>query len=204
MTAGIVSATERDIQAPNGLTIPDAIQTDAPINRGNSGGPLLDRFGRVIGIDDQIEDGSGNGNIGVGLAVGSDTARSVADHLIATGRAEHAWLGLEVETIDPAVAKIVRGLPGHGVTIARVVKGSPAGRAGLEASTRQVTVNGVGGLIGGDAIVAVDGKGISTSPQLADLVAGHKPGERLRLEVVRAGRRRTVTVTLGNVPKATP
>jgi S1-C subfamily serine protease len=200
MTAGIVSAVGRDIQAPNGLTIPNVIQTDAPINHGNSGGPLLDRFGRVIGINSQIEGGTVDANVGVGFAVSSDLARSVAKELMTEGHVDHAWLGVEVETIEPTLAKVVRGLPGHGVVVARVVKGSPAAQAGLVGSTRQVTVNGVSALVGGDAIVSAGGKPVYSSSQLADAVALRKPGDKLVLEVVRSGARRTVQVTLGNVP----
>ena len=203
MTAGIVSATGRDIQAPNGLTIANAIQTDAPINHGNSGGPLLDRFGRVIGINDQIEGGTVDANVGVGFAVPSDTARSVADELIRTGHAQHAWLGVQVETVDPSLSAVVRGLPQRGVIVARVVAGSPAAKAGLKAGTRQVTVNGETVLAGGDAIVSVDGRIVSTSQQLGSVVATHRPGDRLSLGVVRNGSRRTVTVTLGDVPATT-
>ena len=186
MTAGIVSATGRDIQAPNGLVIANAIQTDAPINHGNSGGPLLDRVGQVIGINSQIEGGTVNANVGVGFAIPSATARSVAAQLIATGHAEHAWLGIQVATIDPSVAKVVHGLPAHGVLVVRLVKGSPAATAGLKA--------------GADAIVAVDGTSVSSTAQLADLVAEHKPGDKLELRVVRAGKGRTVEITLGNAP----
>jgi putative serine protease PepD len=200
MTAGIVSATDRDIQAPNGLTIPNAIQTDAAINHGNSGGPLLDRFGRVVGINSQIQGGTVDANVGVGFAISSNAARAIADELIATGRAVHAWLGVQVETIDPGVAKLVGGLPSQGVIVARVVKGSPAAKAGLTGATRQKTVNGVTALLGGDAIIRVDEKPISTAQQLSSAVALRKPGDRLTLDVVRAGKSRTVTVTLGNVP----
>jgi S1-C subfamily serine protease len=200
MTAGIVSATGRDIRSPNGLTIPDAIQTDAPINHGNSGGPLLDRFGRVIGVNAQIQGGTVDANVGVGFAISSATAESVARQLIAHGRAEHAWLGVQVETIDPTLAQLVRGLPAHGAVVARVVKGSPAAKAGLAAADRQVTVNGVSGLLGGDTIVGLDGHSVTTSTQLADAVARHKPGDKLEFEVVRGGKTRTVEVTLGNAP----
>ena len=200
MTAGIVSSLGRDIEAPNGLSIPSAIQTDAPINHGNSGGPLLDRFGRVVGVNSQIEGGTVDANVGVGFAISSDTAKSVAAQLIAHGHAEHAWLGVQVETIDPSVAKVVRGLPSRGVVVTRVVKGSPAAKAGLRPPTSQVSVNGVGIPVGGDAIVAVNGKPVSSSAQLADAVAQLEPGDKLTLGVVRSGSRRTVNITLGNVP----
>jgi putative serine protease PepD len=200
MTAGIVSATGRDIQAPNGLVIANAIQTDAPINHGNSGGPLLDRVGQVIGINSQIEGGTVNANVGVGFEIPSATARSVSEQLIATGHAEHAWLGVQVATIDPSVAKIVRDLPAYGVLVVKVVKGSPAAKAGLKAATQQVTVNGTSTFVGGDAIVAADGKSISSTAQLGDIVALHKPGDALKLKVVRRGKPRTVVVTLGNAP----
>ena len=200
MTAGIVSATGRDIQAPNGLTIPNAIQTDAAINHGNSGGPLLDRLGRVVGINSQIQGGTVDANVGVGFAISSNAARAIANQLIATGHAAHPFLGVQVETIDPNVAKVVRGLPSRGVIVARVVKGSPAAKAGLRAPTRQETVNGVTMLLGGDTIVGINGKPISTSQQLSSAVALRKPGDRLTLDVVRAGKTRAVTVTLGDVP----
>jgi S1-C subfamily serine protease len=138
--------------------------------------------------------------VGVGFAISSATAEPVARQLIARGRAEHAWLGVEVETIDPTLAQIVRGLPAHGAVVARVVKDSPAAKAGLVAATRQVTVNGVSGLLGGDTVVSLDGRSVTTSSQLADAVARHKPGDRLKLEVVRGGKTRTVEVTLGDAP----
>ena len=203
MTAGIVSAVGRDIKAPNGLTIPNAIQTDAPINHGNSGGPLLDRFGRVVGMNAQIEGGTVDANVGIGFAIPSDTARSVAEDLISHGHAEHAWLGVQLETIDPSVAAAVKGLPAHGAVVAQVVAGSPAAQAGLKPATRQVTVNGVSALVGGDAIVAAEGKPVESSAQLADMVALAQPGDRLSLDVVRGGSSRTVEVTLGSVPSTT-
>jgi S1-C subfamily serine protease len=200
MTAGIVSATGRDIQAPNGHTIPGAIQTDAPINHGNSGGPLLDRYGRVVGVNAQLEGGTVDANVGVGFAVPSSTARTVASQLIAHGRAAHPWLGVEIETIDPSVARVVRGLPEHGVVVLRVVKGSPAANAGLQPASRQVTVGGVTAFTGGDSIVAVNGKPIASSGQLFDVLAPLGPGDHVALRVVRGSAARTVDVTLGNVP----
>ena len=200
LTNGIVSANDRDIRAPNGLAIERAIQTNAAINHGNSGGPLIDRFGRVIGINSQIESGGVNGNVGVGFAVPSDTARAVADQLIATGRAQHAWLGVEVEDIDPALAAVVKGIPAHGVLVVGVRAGSPAAKAGLVAGHQSITVAGEGAVVGGDAIVSLDGSPVESSDRLVALLATHNPGNQVELGVVRDGQSRTVTVTLGNAP----
>jgi S1-C subfamily serine protease len=200
LTNGIVSANDRDIQAPNGLAIQRAIQTNAAINHGNSGGPLIDRFGRVIGINSQIESGGVNGNVGVGFAVPSDTARAVATQLIATGHVQHAWLGVEVEDIDPALASVVKGLPRHGVLVVRVRSGSPAARAGLVAGHQMVAVGGEGAVVGGDAIVSLDGTPVDSSSKLVALLAAKKPGEQVELGIVRNGESRTVSVTLGNAP----
>ncbi len=200
MTAGIVSATGRDIQAPNGHTIPGAVQTDAPINHGNSGGPLLDRFGRVVGVNAQLEGGTVDANVGIGFAIPGSTARTVATELIAHGRAEHPWLGVEIETIEPSVAHAVRGLPAHGVVVLHVTKGGPAASAGIVASTQQVTVGGVTAFTGGDSIVAVNGTPVTSSGQLSDRLAPLRPGDRVRLQVVRGSATRTVDVKLGDVP----
>jgi putative serine protease PepD len=200
MTAGIVSAVGRDIQAPNGLTIPDAIQTDAAINHGNSGGPLLDRFGNVVGVNAQIEGGTVDANVGVGFAIPGKTARSVAEQLIATGHAAHPWLGVQIDEIDPAVARAIRGLPAHGVEVVKVVKNSPAAKAGLKPATQPVTVDGVSAFSGGDSIVAVNGEKVASPAQLAAILARHEPGDSVTLTVVRNGAPRTVHVTLGNVP----
>jgi putative serine protease PepD len=174
MTAGIVSATGRDIQAPDGLTIPDAIQTDAAINHGNSGGPLLDGQGHVVGVTSQIQGGTVDANVGVGFAIPSDTARSVAQQLIDHGTASHPWLGVQLRAT------------GAGVVVARVVPGGPAAKAGLQ----------------GDAIVALDGRKITTTAQLADAVAHRRPGDTVRLATVRNGTQRIVSVTLGNAPQS--
>ncbi len=200
MTAGIVSAVGRDIQAPDGLTIPDAIQTDAAINHGNSGGPLLDRFGKVIGVNAQIQGGTVDGNVGIGFAIPGGAAKSVADQLILTGHAEHAWLGVQIDEIDPTVAKAIRGLPAHGVEVVKTVTGSPAAKAGLKAATQPVTVNGVSAFSGGDSIVAVNGTKVESPSQLAAILARHQPGDTLAFAVVRNGASRTVRITLGNVP----
>ena len=175
MTAGIVSAVGRDIQAPDGMTIPNAIQTDTAINHGSSGGPLLDAAGHVIGVTSQIEGGTVDANVGVGFAVPGDTARSIAQQLIAHGTAAHAWLGVRAQTTA------------HGVAVAAVTAGSPAARAGLAGGRK-------------DVILAVDGHAVHTSAELAAAVAGHKPGDRISLHVQRSGATRNLVVTLGDVP----
>jgi S1-C subfamily serine protease len=200
MTAGIVSATGRDIQAPNGLTIPGAIQTDAAINHGNSGGPLLDAAGHVIGVTSQIEGGTVDANVGVGFAVPSDTASAVARQLIAHGRASHPWVGIQLSPIDSTLRQADRRLPAHGVLVVGVVRGGPAARAGIAAATRRTAPDGTVLPRGGDAIVALDGKAITTPTQLGEAVARHQPGDRIVLRVVRAGHRRDVTVVVGNAP----
>ena len=203
MTAGIVSAIGRDIQAPNGLTIPNSIQTDAPINHGNSGGPLLDAAGHVVGVNAQIEGGTVNANVGVGFAIPSDTVRSIAQQLISSGKVEHAFIGVQVETIPTGVSKMVRGIPSSGVTIAKVTAGSPAAHAGLRAATHQVTADGQTALLGGDSITALDGKPIRAAQNLADAVAAKKPGDRITLTVVRGSATRTVSLTLGSASQST-
>jgi S1-C subfamily serine protease len=175
MTAGIVSAVGRDIQAPDGRTIPNAIQTDTAINHGSSGGPLLDVAGHVVGVTSQIEGGTVDANVGVGFAVPGNTARSVAQQLIAHGTAAHAWLGVQVRSSS------------RGVAVSKVSSGSPAAQAGLKGSGR-------------DVIVAVDGHAVHTGAELANAVAAHKPGDRISLHVVRNGAGRDVTITLANLP----
>jgi S1-C subfamily serine protease len=203
MTAGIVSATGRDIQAPNGLTIPNAIQTDAPINHGNSGGPLIDAAGRVVGVNSQIQGGTVNANVGIGFAIPSDTVRSVAQQLISSGKVQHAYIGVQVETIPQGISKLVRGVPAQGVTVARVSPGSPAAHAGLVAATHQVTADSQTALLGGDSITALNGKPVRAAQNLADAVARLKPGDRVTLTVVRGSSTRTVSLTLGSSPQST-
>jgi len=203
MTAGIVSAVGRAIQAPNGLAIENAIQTDAAVNHGNSGGPLIDRAGDVIGVNSQIETGgTSQGNVGVGFAVPGATVRTVTAQLLSTGHAEHAYLGVEVETIDPVVASVARGVPERGVLVSRVTQGGPAAKAGIVGGSKELVVQGEQVVVGGDAIVAIDGKPIDSSDALAAAVAQHRPGDRVVLRVVRDGAARSVTVTVGSAPAA--
>jgi putative serine protease PepD len=170
VTTGIVSAVDREIQAPDDTPIEGAIQTDAAINHGNSGGPLLNMNGEVIGVTSQIQSDSG-GNDGVGFAIPSSTVKSVADQLIAGGTVQHALLGVDVTTAS------------GGVGVAQVESGSAASDAGIRA---------------GDVITSV-GSAVVTSPQqLRAIIAAHKPGDTLAITLRRDGETKTVKATLGS------
>lgn len=187
VTSGIVSALHRQMTAPNRFTINDSIQTDAAINHGNSGGPLLDDRGRVVGVNAQIESESG-GNDGVGFAIPSNTVRSIVAQLVETGSAEHAYLGVGLFNA-----------PG-GVAVTEVKPGTPAEQAELRASSGTRTVNGQQIPTGGDVIVGLDGQTISTSAELQSAIDAKRPGETVTLTVVRDGERRSISVTLGTRP----
>jgi putative serine protease PepD len=176
VTSGIVSALHRQITAPNDFAIDDAIQTDAAINHGNSGGPLLDMTGRVVGVTSQIESESG-GNDGVGFAVSSNTVQRIADALISNGSVAHAYLGVATETsTSPA-----------GATITTVRSGTPAAEAKLAA---------------GDVVTAVDGEPVSSADQLRELVDAHKPGDSVTLTISRNGDTKSLRAVLGTRPNA--
>jgi S1-C subfamily serine protease len=201
VTAGIVSALQRAVRAPNGFSIDHVIQTDAPINHGNSGGPLLDTRGEVIGINSQIETGgSGDGNVGIGFAVPSNTVKSVIDQLLASGKVEHAYLGISAVGITPAVGKSLQLPVAKGLVIQTVSPGSGAANAGLKAGSKQVVVAGESLRTGGDVIVEADGKAVATIDELRDVISAHTPGEKIQLKIYRGDSVKTVTVTLGRQP----
>jgi len=194
VTSGIVSALNREITAPDNTPIEGAIQTDAAINHGNSGGPLFDAKGRVIGVNSQIESDSG-GNDGVGFAVPSNTVASIASQLIATGTAQHAQLGVTVVTI-PAQSAARLGTAA-GVAVGTVQAGGAADTSGLKPSTGTRTIDGTAYPTGGDVVVAIDGVPVTTSEQLRGIIDGHRPGDRVTLTVSRGSETRTVSVKLG-------
>jgi putative serine protease PepD len=187
ITSGIVSALHREMTAPNNFAITDTIQTDAAINHGNSGGPLLDRHARVIGVNSQIESDSG-GSDGVGFAIPSNTVRSIVRQLIATGEVKHAYLGVRMTTVP------------DGVAITTVVSGTPAEKAALRAATGTDLVDGQEVPTGGDVIVEFDGKKVSSAAALQSAVDAHEPGDTVSVTFLRNGSRHTVEVTLGVRP----
>jgi putative serine protease PepD len=194
VTSGIVSALNREIVSPDNTPIEGAIQTDAAINHGNSGGPLFDAAGRVIGVNAQIESDSG-GNDGVGFAVPSNTVALIASQLIESGTARHAQLGVTVVTI-PAQAAAKLG-SAAGVAVGSVQPGSAADTSKLEAATGTRTIDDTAYPTGGDVIVAIDGVPVTTAEQLRGIIDGHRVGDRVELTVVRGGKTRAVSVTLG-------
>jgi putative serine protease PepD len=172
VTSGIVSALHRTMTSPNNFTIDDSIQTDAAINHGNSGGPLLNSAGQVIGVNAQIES-DGGGSDGVGFAIPSNTVKSITSELISTGKAEHAYLGVSVEDSNGAVK------------LAEVRSGTPAEAAGLQA---------------GDTIVSIDGQRVTTGDGLTSSISAKKPGDKVTIVFERGGQTHSVEVTLASRP----
>ena len=201
VTAGIVSALQREITAPNGYTIDKVIQTDAGINQGNSGGPLLNAQGEVIGVNSQIEPGNtGTGNPGIGFAVPSATLREVVSQIRDRGKVEHAYLGVITQPIDEVLARTYRLPVERGVIVSEVVPGSPADEAGLEDGDRQVIFGGTSYVLGGDIVTAADGEQVASPDDLRRLIAEKDPGDAMTLDIRRGESKRTVSVTLGRRP----
>ena len=186
-TSGIVSGVGRQITAPNGFSIDKVIQTDAPINPGNSGGPLLDARGRVIGVNSQIATAGSQGNVGIGFAVPSNTVRELVPRLKGGQTIERAYLG----------AATSEAPSGSGALVQTVVSGGPADRAGLQA-------NDSAGGSGGDVITAIDGREMSGPEDVIRAIGAAKPGDRIELEILRDGQRKTLTAELGTRPQGGP
>jgi len=201
VTAGIVSALQRVIQAPDSYSIDHVIQTDAALNKGNSGGPLLDARGDVIGVNSQIAADSGSGgNVGIGFAVPINTVKTVAAQIIKTGHAEHAFLGISLKAITPDAAKLFHLPATHGLLVASIAPGSAAAKAGLRAGSANATLAGETYPLGGDLITKVDSTPLYSLDQLRDVIDDHQPGDTVRLETFRGDQQRTVTVKLGRQP----
>jgi putative serine protease PepD len=171
VTSGIVSALHRSIESPNHFTIGNSIQTDAPINHGNSGGPLIDNLGRVIGVNAQIKSDSG-GSDGVGFAIPANTVSSVISQIVAGKTVEHAYFGVQVADSTSPV----------GARLATVLQGTAAAKAGLQR---------------GDVVTKLDSTRITNQSDLSQVIESKKPGDKMSVTFVRSGQTKTVTVTLG-------
>jgi S1-C subfamily serine protease len=201
-TAGIVSAVqERTITAPNGYPIDHVIQTDAQINSGNSGGPLLSARGEVIGVNSQIARADGStGNVGIGFAIPSNTVKAVVAQLTATGKVDRAFLGISGSTVTAELARVFRLPVDEGVLIEGVTEGSAAAKAGLRGGSTDVVVAGESHVLGGDVIVAVGGRRVGSTDELRDVLARHKPGQTVNVQIHRGTKIVTLPVTLGSQP----
>ena len=205
LTVGVVSAVGRSIASLTSCyDLGDAIQTDAPINRGNSGGPLFDAGGDVIGINAQIRSSSGNAE-GVGFAVPIDTAKRSLAQLVATGRVRYAWMGISTRTLTPLLARAVGATAERGALVQSVADESPAARGGLQGGGQTLPYQGTFVRKGGDVIVAIDGRRVRTSDDVVRAISERLlPGQKTRLTVVRQGEHRTIDVLLGERPPVPP
>ena len=201
LSVGVISALDRNIASLTDFGIGDAIQTDAAINRGNSGGPLLDAHGRVIGINAQIRTETGEG-AGVGFAVPVDAVARSLEQLRKDGEAEYGYLGVSTQEVYPQLADRLGIDVDVGALVSEVVDDSPADKAGLTAGDRQIEFQGQSDIAAeGDVIVAVNGDDLTHTADLADLISHFEPGARVDLGVLRNGERRTVEVELGERPR---
>ena len=200
VTTGIVSALQRQIEAPNGFTISDVVQTDAAINPGNSGGALLNQDGEVIGINSQIATAGGGGSVGVGFAVPIDTARDVANQILESGEVEHAFLGISGADLTPEIAGALNLEVDEGALVQRVVPDGPADEAGIEAGDQEVAVAGQQLVAGGDVITAVDGEPVTGMDDVIAAVNTKQAGDEVTLQVQRGDEAKDVAVKLGDRP----
>ena len=200
ITSGIVSALQRQIVAPNGAPIDHVIQTDAALNHGNSGGPLLNTRGQVVGVNSQIQTDGGDGNIGIGFAIPINTVKNVAAQLIAKGVVEHPFLGVDARGITAGVARLFRLPVKSGLLVGTVCSATGAAKAGLRGATQQVTVAGETWPLGGDIIVKADGIPLASVEQLRSIIADKKPGDTLQLQIYRGDKTKNLKVKLGRQP----
>src|SRR5882757_3298436 len=205
VTSGIVSALQREIQAPDGVTIDHVIQTDAAINPGNSGGPLINATGEVIGINSQIATGgSGSeGNVGIGFAIPINTAKEEIAQLESGTADEHGYLGISGANITPELAQAFNLPVDEGVLVQQVEEGGPAAAAGIQGATTAASVEGTEFGLGGDIITAVNGESIASTEELVEQISDAHAGETVELTVDREGQSSSVSVTLAERP-ATP
>jgi S1-C subfamily serine protease len=202
LAVGVVSATQRSIESlTSQYNLVDAIQVDAPINHGNSGGPLFDAQGRVIGINAQIRSDSGNAE-GVGFAVPINAARRSMEQLLANGKVSYAYVGITSEDLTPGIARRFHYPVRYGAVITSVRSSSPGAQAGLRGGSEERDYNGVAFTYGGDVLVAVDGSPVRSANDVVRAVSERlRPGQASTFTIVRDGSRRQVRVVLGTRPR---
>jgi S1-C subfamily serine protease len=202
VTSGIVSALQREIQAPDGVTIEHVIQTDAAINPGNSGGPLINAAGEAIGINSQIATGGegSNGSVGIGFAIPINTAKEEIARLESGTASEHGYLGISGATITPELAQAFNLEAEEGVLVQQVEEGGPAAAAGIQGATTAASVEGNEFGLGGDIITAVNGEPIASTEDLITTISGKHAGETVEVTVLREGQTASVSVTLAERP----
>jgi S1-C subfamily serine protease len=199
LSIGVVSATDRTIPSLTNFSIDGALQTDAAINPGNSGGPLVNAGGEVIGINQQIESQSGS-NAGVGFAVPITAVHYSLDQLRTSGKVEYAFVGVTTQSVYPQLAKELGIDVSSGALISTVEPSSPASDAGLKGGSKKIRFQAQPVTTGGDVIIAIDGQKVTSSSDVARLIANRRPGETLTFEVIRDGNHQNVSVTLGSRP----
>jgi S1-C subfamily serine protease len=206
MTTGIISALGRSIQSENGRIIDDIIQTDASINHGNSGGPLLNNQGQIIGINAAIVSPNDTGNYGIGFAIPADTVRRITDEILKLGYVRHAYLGIDARSLlslgdNPGLADALDLNTDHGLLVGKVPSDGPLAQAGIREGTRRVRIGNYLIQAGGDVILAVNGKDVNSFLELASEVDHHRPGETVTITVLRNNRKADLQVTLQEQPR---
>ena len=199
LSIGVVSAKNRTIEALTDFSISDAIQTDAAVNRGNSGGPLLDARGRVIGINSQIRS-TGGGSVGVGFAVSVDNVRRSIDQIRDRGEARYAYIGISSQNLYPQLAARLDVPVRDGALIADVVENGPADKAGIKGGGREIRFQASLVKLGGDVITKVNGRRVTRQNDFSEQIGRFSPGDVISLELYRGSERRTARVTLGERP----
>lgn len=200
MTIGIISSLGRSIKSKQGFIIDNVIQTDAAINPGNSGGPLIDSNGRMIGVNTSIFTTSG-GSIGIGFAVPSDTAVSVAGDIIKFGKVRRPWIGIIGQDVSSDLARYLDLPADSGVLVAEVENGSSADRSGIQGGDRRVRLGLYRFITGGDLIVQIDDRPVSGMTDLSSILLNHRPGDTVTCTLFRKGRKIQVSLQLIEKPR---
>ncbi len=201
LSVGVVSAIDRSIDSlTSQYRVSDAIQTDASINRGNSGGPLFDARGRVIGINAQIRSTSGSAE-GVGFAIPIDTARRAMEQLLRTGKVSYAYVGVTTQDVTPGLARKFGFAAPHGALVEKVQPNTPASAAGLRGGSRVAGYNGIRVSLGGDVIVMIGRQPVANAQDVSRAVAALVVGQKVPFTVLRGGTtRRVIVVRLAERP----